>query len=52
MLDPGHIPMTERTEKFVERWISQHMQAERYQLDGDFTLDQGQATEACIRGRE
>jgi hypothetical protein len=39
--------MTERAEKFVNGWVVQHVQAEGYQLDGDFTMAQGLA-EKCM----
>jgi hypothetical protein len=39
--------MTERAEIFVNGWVVQHVEAEGYQLDGDFTMAQGLA-EQCI----
>ena len=39
--------MTERADKFVELWISKHLKAEGYQVDGDFAKAQDLA-ERCL----
>jgi hypothetical protein len=41
--------MTERADKFVELWISEHLKAEGYQVDGDFAKAQDLA-EQCLAG--